>query len=191
MKADQIKQIALAVFSENGYEGASLSQIAKQVGLKTPSLYAHFESKEALFLSIYQDVVEKEMADIHHSLLLHDSETPREKIKKMFFFLTQFERRSVEKKFLQRFLFFPPVHLKNKLQKTFLNSEFLSSEMIMDILSEMNDFTCHEDQLYTFYCLLDGLLLEQSIYDEKEYRKRQQAVWRVFECSLRNGVSTE
>jgi hypothetical protein len=64
----------------------------------------------------------------------------------------------------------------------------------MEILSEnQNDETLTkiEDQLYTFYCLLDGLILEQSIYGEKEYQRRQQAVWNEFDFSLRNGGSTK
>ncbi|MBC8830133.1 helix-turn-helix transcriptional regulator, partial [Escherichia coli] len=50
-----IKEVALTLFAEKGYDGTALSEIAKAVGIKTPSLYAHFASKEALFLEVYQD----------------------------------------------------------------------------------------------------------------------------------------
>lgn len=40
---------ALELFSRKGYDAASMTDIAQAVGIRAPSLYKHFESKEALF----------------------------------------------------------------------------------------------------------------------------------------------
>lgn len=45
---ERLIKAALELFSENGYEGTSVDQIAKAVGIKTPSIYAHFKGKEEL-----------------------------------------------------------------------------------------------------------------------------------------------
>lgn len=42
---------ALAIFSRDGYEGASVNEIAASIGISKPSLYAAFGDKEALFLA--------------------------------------------------------------------------------------------------------------------------------------------
>jgi AcrR family transcriptional regulator len=43
---------ALSVFWRKGYEGASLSDLTKAVGVNRPSLYAAFGDKEALFRKV-------------------------------------------------------------------------------------------------------------------------------------------
>lgn len=43
---------ALELFGRKGYDGVSLGDIAQAVGIKAPSLYKHFESKEALFAAV-------------------------------------------------------------------------------------------------------------------------------------------
>ena len=40
---ERLIKAALDLFSENGYEGTSVDQIAKAVEIKAPSIYAHFK----------------------------------------------------------------------------------------------------------------------------------------------------
>lgn len=58
----RILYAALDMFSEKGYDGVSVDQIAEAVGIKGPSLYHHYKSKEdilnaliGLFESYYYD----------------------------------------------------------------------------------------------------------------------------------------
>jgi AcrR family transcriptional regulator len=46
---DQVLDRALQVFWRKGYEGASLAELTKAMGINRPSLYAAFGDKEALF----------------------------------------------------------------------------------------------------------------------------------------------
>lgn len=43
---DKILEEALALFAERGYDGTGVDLIAERVGIKGPSLYRHFKSKE-------------------------------------------------------------------------------------------------------------------------------------------------
>ncbi len=45
---DRILDAALTLFSENGYDGTSVEQIANIVGIKAPSLYKHYKGKEEI-----------------------------------------------------------------------------------------------------------------------------------------------
>ena len=50
---------ALNLFSQNGYDGVSVADIAKAVGIKASSLYKHYKSKQDIFDSILAKSVEK------------------------------------------------------------------------------------------------------------------------------------
>lgn len=50
---DEIVATALAVMSEAGAAGLSLGEVAKRMGLRTPSLYGYFPSKAALCDEIF------------------------------------------------------------------------------------------------------------------------------------------
>ena len=43
---ERILEEALTLFAENGYDGTSVEEIAKHVGIKAPSLYKHYKGKE-------------------------------------------------------------------------------------------------------------------------------------------------
>lgn len=65
-----IIQKALDLFSERGYDAVSVDQIAKEVGIKAPSLYNHYPSKQAIFDAIFEDVAKSyeedtDKIDIH------------------------------------------------------------------------------------------------------------------------------
>src|ERR1700758_447494 len=46
-------QAALALFAEKGFEGTSVRDIARSVGLSESVLYAHFDSKRAIFEAVF------------------------------------------------------------------------------------------------------------------------------------------
>ena len=55
---DVIRQAALAVFSADGYRGATLDQIAATAGLSKPNLLYYFASKEAIYLDLLESLLD-------------------------------------------------------------------------------------------------------------------------------------
>jgi AcrR family transcriptional regulator len=49
---EDVRQAALSLFLEYGYEGTSVDAIARAAGTTKASLYARFDTKEALFVSV-------------------------------------------------------------------------------------------------------------------------------------------
>lgn len=69
---------AMEVFWARGYEGASMSELTAAMGINSPSLYAAFGSKEALFLEATDFYSHTEGADIW--LALEEAPTARQAI---------------------------------------------------------------------------------------------------------------
>ena len=55
----EILEVSLELFSVQGFEATSISQIAGAVGIRKASLYSHFESKQAILDAIVKDVLEQ------------------------------------------------------------------------------------------------------------------------------------
>jgi AcrR family transcriptional regulator len=54
---DEILSVALDLFSVNGYEATSISQIADAVGIRKASLYSHFASKQEILDNVVETVL--------------------------------------------------------------------------------------------------------------------------------------
>ena len=55
----EILVASLELFSAQGFEATSISQIADAVGIRKASLYSHFESKQAILDALIKDVLEQ------------------------------------------------------------------------------------------------------------------------------------
>lgn len=55
----EILEASLDLFSVQGFEATSISQIANAVGIRKASLYSHFESKQAILDALVKDVLEQ------------------------------------------------------------------------------------------------------------------------------------
>ena len=59
----RILEKSLELFSTKGYDAVSVGEIAKAVGIKAPSLYNHFPSKQAIFDAIVESTAAQYEAD--------------------------------------------------------------------------------------------------------------------------------
>lgn len=55
----RIMDTALTLFAQKGYAAVGVEEIAKGVGIKAPSLYKHFKSKQAIFDAIMEEIQQR------------------------------------------------------------------------------------------------------------------------------------
>jgi AcrR family transcriptional regulator len=92
---EEILEAAGKAFSTAGYEGATLSSIAKEVGIKTPGLYYHFKSKSDLLFAYLQRVGSMIDTEIDKALAAA-KETPGEQLYALLYTYTQLQLEQVD-----------------------------------------------------------------------------------------------
>ncbi|MDG5472841.1 TetR/AcrR family transcriptional regulator [Jeotgalibacillus sp. ET6] len=185
MTEQKLRQAAIELFIEHGYEGTSIAKIVQKVGIRKSSFYAHFKSKGELFLAVYRDAVTKEserIIDIEKQLAEKD---PVMQLHEIYINLSDPQKGGMETHFLHRMLFYPPVEFKSEMKVIFGEMEGQASQIIRrKIAQTAKNENDTENLLAVFYALIDGLAIESHLYTEEEYVKRQQAVWTVFRSNL-------
>lgn len=71
-----ILQVALRQFSEKGFDGVGIRDIAKEIGIRESAIYRHYNGKQDIFDSIIKDIEERyqeETAEIDSSIRLDDN----------------------------------------------------------------------------------------------------------------------
>ncbi|MBP3964868.1 TetR/AcrR family transcriptional regulator [Paenibacillus lignilyticus] len=194
MTANRLKQAALTLFADSGYEGVSLSEIAKSVGIKTPSIYAHFDSKEQLFIELLEDAIREEREKLLLLLQGMEDHPPIERLYAVFLFYTDLDQITKGQSFLKRTMLVPPRHLESRLSQYFTTYEEEVTVHVSELLrGSTNGGTLGEERaerlLALFYALIDGLLVEHKLYDSALYRKRQEQLWSWLREALRPGTA--
>jgi AcrR family transcriptional regulator len=55
-RREQILDVAVRVFAQNGYHSTSMNDVAEAAGVTKPVLYQHFDSKQDLYLALLDEV---------------------------------------------------------------------------------------------------------------------------------------
>ncbi|MFJ7941497.1 TetR/AcrR family transcriptional regulator [Peribacillus sp. NPDC096622] len=186
LKSNEIKEAALKYFTIHGYEGASLSQIAEEVGMKKQSIYAHFKGKDDLFLQVLRDAKETELSSKHQYFNKVDSKNPEKDLYGFLQLVIDLFQKNEHIKFWLRMSFFPPAHLEKEIGQEVIDIE----EKVQAILEckfqdWINAKLIVEDEAitptYAFLGVVDSILLE-LVYgnDEKRLKDKLAASWKVF-----------
>jgi AcrR family transcriptional regulator len=86
---EKILQAAFELFSKGHYNSVALSQIAEKAGIKKASIYAHFASKENLFLEVFDNEIKRVCHNVQK--IMNDNKDSETEI-----ILQQFLIRSIE-----------------------------------------------------------------------------------------------
>jgi TetR/AcrR family transcriptional regulator, cholesterol catabolism regulator len=77
----RILDAAASVLTRKGYSGTRLSDIADEVGIRTPGIYYYFESRDALIEEVIRVGQHRARAEVEQALSdLPDSSTPAERL---------------------------------------------------------------------------------------------------------------
>lgn len=186
MKATLLLETALKHFAEEGYEGASLSKIAEEVGIKKPSIYAHYKNKDDLFMSAMHYSMESQKTQMasYFNLSRHQ---PLEKVLSGYFhWFAKETDENVQMKFIIRTAYFPPLKLEKEVGQLF--DPFLD-DMHRHLTRLLRERERHQKVLYeddyskaalAFLTIAEGTMTELVYSGQEQYEKRFEAIWPIF-----------
>ncbi len=193
MTKNKIKEVACMQLAEKGYDRATLSSIAKEVGIKTPSIYAFYKNKEDLFMAVYKDLLQDYYLNIKQSIEKVAGLTVKEQLYQILYELVHYHLSQPEKtrSYTRLAMSLPPT-LNNEVKETFSEMEGILCEILQNIFStgiEQGELKNQpiDDLVASFLCLMDGVFLELIYYQETKFKKRLEQIWSIYW----NGVRKE
>lgn len=184
-----IKTVALDLFGQKGYEDTSLAEIAREVGIKKPSIYNHFRSKDDLFVEVLKDLIISEVKAYRMAQEEMNHLEPVENVRNLFDLFCQRLMTTKESLLWKRVTFFPPEPFKDLIQEHFVYFEEVTSSILVDIYEEgIKQKRFHEitvdEFVSSFLCLVDGVFLEHHYYTQEIFQQRIESAWKVYERGI-------
>lgn len=179
MTKNKLKHVAMKLFGEKGYDGTALSEIAKEVGVKTPAIYAFFDNKEDLFMTVFREAMEsynsyvQELKDEQKVLSVKDS------LHGILLRQYEFYQQSPEASLLVlRYVVFPPVFLKETIEDAFRHSDEMLTKVIEQLIVRGVEEGVIRDQPIQFLTdaflnLMDGLSMQYFYYSSMGIYERK------------------
>lgn len=197
MTRSRILQAALSRFARADYAETSLRDIAVDVGIKAPSIYAHFASKEELYTEVY--VLSLAEHRSYFTALLAESEAldPLERLHSILTGVSDFYRSRPD---------LLALHLRTALGRTMVQSTGLTdafqvwdAELSAAVRETYLDgvhrgqFTSLPPEAFTshFLCLMDGLFLQMSHYAPELYEEHLSLTWSTLARFISPAVPSE
>lgn len=187
---EKIKEAALRLFADKGFVGMTMNEIAKEVGIKAPSIYAFYKNKQDLFLELYSDVLRG------HSTIVTKQVNKETPVKEQLYTLLksvldyQFDTDQ-QNKIVIRLISFPPDFLENEILEKFQDFETSEKKYIEALLQVGIDQQEVLDQdltimSETLLCLMDGLFWEMQRLSKEQMYQRLERVFTVYWSGIAN-----
>lgn len=162
MTAQKIKQVALTLFAEKGYDATTLAEIADKIGIKKPSIYAHYPGKMELFMDIVEYVTETYRATWTEALEKSGSLSADERLEFIFFTISSYYiNNRTHLSFLVRLWLFPPADCETAALSPLRElNETLIAQIAAIFKQGMDEkiflLDSPEEMSRAYFCLLDG-----------------------------------
>ncbi|MCR8642633.1 TetR/AcrR family transcriptional regulator [Paenibacillus sp. N1-5-1-14] len=187
--ATRIKEIALKHFAKDGYEGASLANIADEVGIKKPSIYAHFKGKEDLFLHIIRDVFTAELQIVDQYMTTHQASTLHDVLYGLLASAKDRYEQDEQMKFMLRMSFFPPQSVAEQVNtQTYMYLDGIEERLIHRIRLALTQGDIPPidagKAAAAYLCIIDGTWVELLFGGPERFTKRLDAAWHIYWLGL-------
>jgi AcrR family transcriptional regulator len=201
-KKDEILEATYKHFARRGYN-VSMSDIAKEVGIKPPSLYSHFSGKDEIIYLI----VEKQVGSYRNFLNRVYEECKdkvvEEKLETIFFEIVKYFQDNDKLRFWRNILLIDQDELRKRCNELMIDLELFQIEKMKEVFgqtllqADSNQGASNQDEIegnaLLFLAMIQGalegeLLCYGSTSNAGEFIAK---TWRAYWKGMRNTMKTE
>lgn len=137
MSLEKIREEAIKQFAQKGYDGTSIKDITKEIGITAPALYAHYSSKEDLFLNIFCEAVEDLISSIRRAIVTSNSESVEKILYSIYSaYMNEVFSKNPKSLLILRNTMFPCESLAEKILEIVLNANRDLSSRIKSVFEQ-------------------------------------------------------
>ncbi|MPN31779.1 hypothetical protein SDC9_179254 [bioreactor metagenome] len=187
----EFKETAINFFSKNGYSGTSVRDITSSLAITPAALYAHFGSKEELFLKVFTEGWEEILKEVKDIIIISEEKPYKDILNDIYrHYVTAYIKDKQRTIFLLRSVMFPPDELREKVLNIFQKSSSEFNTHIQEIFRKcieegiIKDFSIqeHEDIFYKFVdCFLFEITAINKVITSDEIEKHWMFYWTLIE----------
>ena len=191
MTKQEILEHALTLFMKQGYEGASMSDLAAATGIKKASLYAHYSGKEEIFSAVFSGVVEEYREMMQSLLLRRADESALTRLERMFRAFLRYCHNNTRVYFWDRYFYFPPEFIRERMEQETKQTQdeflFAISQAISEGIArgEISPQPVQSAAL-AYYYLMIGLSMSVKLYEREALERDISLAWAGLSQGLRN-----
>jgi AcrR family transcriptional regulator len=181
---ERICAAAVSHFAEYGYDASSLNEIAARVGIRKASLYAHFASKDALFMEVFSEAREQESAFVQASFAAEGvTSVPGEHYCKM---VAARYKDSAHLRFLLRTAYLPPASLRGAITSGYEEHVQALRDLFCIGLASGRTLNGADIRVFgdAYLGIVDSLHVELVYSNEAAFERRRIALWRILADSI-------
>ncbi|MBU3191887.1 TetR/AcrR family transcriptional regulator [Clostridium bowmanii] len=184
--AKEILRVSYRLFIEKGYEATNIREICKEVGVKMPTLYYHFQSKENLFYTVYDECWLKYLDNYENQKIINENISAESKLFMLFKQDIQFATDNKDDfKFHLRYKLFPPKEIEGEIErKKLLYNERVDSVIIKVMMQGIEEGMLDKDSLDRCLNLYRKFVFDKMIaivfFEDYNFYDTLEEAWNSF-----------
>ncbi|MBC2396997.1 TetR/AcrR family transcriptional regulator [Clostridium tetanomorphum] len=182
----KIMNSAFHLFAQKGSD-FSLNEVAEEVEIKKPSIYAHFQSKEELLHKVIDREIDTYFLKINDEMdsFCKNEDNIEKILKKTFMTILHYYDSLDRLYFWKRIILLPPkgfeVELIEKSKELFNQRYNLVKNLLLKAMEEnIIRKQCIETIALSYFSTIHGILASVIIYKEKDLTHYYDSIWENF-----------
>lgn len=191
-KKEEIMQAAFALFAEKGYS-TSMSDIAKAVNIKVPSIYSHFQNKEEIFYLVVKHEMDVFADSFSDAIIAFEATECGEKLEELGTFLFRYYMDDNKIRFWKNIPMIYNRDLRIKCRELMKENDIRLTKFLVDIFSEgikrkeIREYDI-EGMIFLYLTMAQGVL--DAVLINSDYcidiRGYTQKAWTQFYDRIKN-----